>query len=329
MSVRPVTIAMPVYNGEPFLRESIGSVLAQDFGDFEFVVCDNLSTDSTWEICNSYAAKDKRIRCHRNEKNWGALRNFHLARELSRSPLFKWHAHDDVLDPTFLGRCYRFLTAHSDYLACTSWVAFMDETGTQFLSQYLDTSLDSADPVERFKKFYAQGRNDYGYIYALMRKEATDQIRFRKVWGADWVFVTEMIARGMIHQIQEPLLSFRIRTNSPESYEETNGPVALWGARSSFLAFRNLRLNMAIASVIGNRSLLHEERRVVRSLFRANLPLYPAISRDIVELISHFTIRFPRLHNALRMVKRLVGGLLSRPSSRKRPRTVLSDHGNR
>jgi len=70
-----VSIGLPVYNGEPFLREAIDSILAQTFTDFELIISDNASTDNTEEICRSYAAKDSRIRYYRHDE-WGGFLEF-------------------------------------------------------------------------------------------------------------------------------------------------------------------------------------------------------------------------------------------------------------
>lgn len=57
-----VSVGLPVYNGERFLRESLDSLLSQTFEDFELIISDNASTDRTQEVCQEYAAKDRRIR---------------------------------------------------------------------------------------------------------------------------------------------------------------------------------------------------------------------------------------------------------------------------
>jgi glycosyltransferase involved in cell wall biosynthesis len=64
-----VTVLMPVYNGERYLHEAIDSILAQIFTDFEFLIIDDASTDSTPEIPRSY--DDLRIRIVTNEENLG------------------------------------------------------------------------------------------------------------------------------------------------------------------------------------------------------------------------------------------------------------------
>src|SRR4051812_32225404 len=71
-SMPKLSIGLPVYNGEKFVRRSIESLLAQDYRDFELIITDNQSTDDTTTICQSYARSDSRIRYFLNESNIGA-----------------------------------------------------------------------------------------------------------------------------------------------------------------------------------------------------------------------------------------------------------------
>lgn len=64
-----VSVLMPAYNGELYLKESIESILNQSFADFEFIIIDDGSTDSSWGIIQEYAKKDTRIVAVKNEKN--------------------------------------------------------------------------------------------------------------------------------------------------------------------------------------------------------------------------------------------------------------------
>lgn len=69
-----VSIGMPVHNGESYVREALNSLLAQTITDFELVISDNASTDSTGEICCEYAERDSRIRYIRQQKNTNLVR---------------------------------------------------------------------------------------------------------------------------------------------------------------------------------------------------------------------------------------------------------------
>ena len=84
MNTPRVSIGLPVYNGEKYLRAALDCVVSQEFKDFELILCDNASTDSTEAICREYAARDPRVRYHRNEKNIGATGNYCRVVELAR-----------------------------------------------------------------------------------------------------------------------------------------------------------------------------------------------------------------------------------------------------
>lgn len=97
-----VSIGMPVYNGDDFIRQALDSLLGQEFEDFELIISDNASIDNTQMICLEYATRDKRIRYYRNDMNRGAAYNFLRVFELSRGEFFMWSSHDDVWMPTFI-----------------------------------------------------------------------------------------------------------------------------------------------------------------------------------------------------------------------------------
>jgi len=79
MSRPRVSVVTPVYNGEPFLAECIESVLAQDYGEFDYTIVDNCSTDGTLGVAQGYAVRDRRIRVLSNTLFVGAIDNHNRA----------------------------------------------------------------------------------------------------------------------------------------------------------------------------------------------------------------------------------------------------------
>jgi len=77
-----ISICIPVFNGEKYIKESIDNVLIQTEKNFELLIVDNCSTDYTLEIVASY--NDPRIIVFKNTSNLGSLRNFNRCIELSR-----------------------------------------------------------------------------------------------------------------------------------------------------------------------------------------------------------------------------------------------------
>ena len=86
-----ISIGIPVYNGEKFIRKCIESILQQTHRNFELIISDNASTDSTRKICEEYLNKDNRIIFVRQEKNMGGGWNFNfLLKMLLENILFGW-----------------------------------------------------------------------------------------------------------------------------------------------------------------------------------------------------------------------------------------------
>ena len=98
MSSAPlVSVLLTSYNREAFIAESIESVLAQTLTDFELVVSDDQSSDSTVAIAKDYAGRDRRIRVEVNEKNLGDYGNRRQVASLARGRFLKYHDSDDVM----------------------------------------------------------------------------------------------------------------------------------------------------------------------------------------------------------------------------------------
>lgn len=88
---------MPVFNGGQFLREAVGSILSQTFTDFEFLIIDDGSTDSSFEILSSF--QDKRIRIERNERNLGLINTLNKGIQLSFGTYIARMDADDISLP--------------------------------------------------------------------------------------------------------------------------------------------------------------------------------------------------------------------------------------
>jgi glycosyltransferase involved in cell wall biosynthesis len=110
-----VSVVTPVYNGEKCLRECIESVRAQTYPYWNYVIVDNCSTDRTNEIASEYAARDERIRVHRNHTFVRAVANYNNAlRQISPDSTYcKIVAADDWLFPECLERMVALVEAHS------------------------------------------------------------------------------------------------------------------------------------------------------------------------------------------------------------------------
>ncbi|MFK7788922.1 MAG: glycosyltransferase family 2 protein, partial [Phycisphaeraceae bacterium] len=115
-----ISIGLPVYNAEPYLKCALESLLSQSYEDFELVISDNGSTDRTAEICKVYAQRDARIRYERQPQNMGLYWNCNRVVELSRGTYFKWSAADVLHATDFLKRCVEVLESDPSIVCCHS-----------------------------------------------------------------------------------------------------------------------------------------------------------------------------------------------------------------
>jgi glycosyltransferase involved in cell wall biosynthesis len=112
-----VSVLMPVYNAATYLREAVESVLSQTHRDFELIAVDDASTDGSYELLQSYAARDPRVRALRQPQNLGiVLARNRAFREVSpRATYCAIIDADDVCLPDRLERQVAFLESHPDY----------------------------------------------------------------------------------------------------------------------------------------------------------------------------------------------------------------------
>jgi glycosyltransferase involved in cell wall biosynthesis len=103
-----ISVLLPVYNGEAFVRKAIESVLAQTYGDFEFIIVDNASTDNTNSIAREYL-RDRRVKLYRNEETIHIVENFSkvFSYASAESRWLKYIGADDFFYPACLQEMLR------------------------------------------------------------------------------------------------------------------------------------------------------------------------------------------------------------------------------
>ena len=97
-----ISIAMTSFNGSKYIRDQLDSILRQAHTDYELIICDDCSTDETWEIISTYCAKDSRIKAFRNSQNIGFTRNFEKAISMCKGDFIALCDQDDIWLPNHL-----------------------------------------------------------------------------------------------------------------------------------------------------------------------------------------------------------------------------------
>jgi len=112
-----ISICIPTYNGDQYLRECLDSALYQTYYNTEILIVDDCSSDSTMAIAGEYAALDDRIRIVQNKKNAGLVGNWENCIREATGDWIKFLFQDDVLTPTCLEKMYAACTQHNSPIA--------------------------------------------------------------------------------------------------------------------------------------------------------------------------------------------------------------------
>jgi glycosyltransferase involved in cell wall biosynthesis len=222
-----VSVGVPVYNGERYLAETLDSLLAQTFTDYDIVISDNASTDRTAEICRRYRAKDPRISYFCNDENIGGALNFRRVFELSRGPYFHAGSCDDLYHPQFLERCVHALERDSSVVLSYARTTMIDDFGQplffdrdrncyidhhgQFVLTPVPPHVGRADsPEMRFREVLWE----MGWalpLSGLIRREALLRTSpYGNYFGADKVLLAELALHGRFQQVGEELFAKRV-----------------------------------------------------------------------------------------------------------------------
>ena len=210
-----VSIGLPLYNAERYLRDCLESLLAQDYPNFEVVISDNASTDATQRICEEYTSRHPNLRYERAAENMGAIWNFRHVFELAHGQYFMWAAYDDLRAPTCVSACVARLEAEPLATLCVTDCEVIDEDGNR-LDAYADVLHAAGESVRDRVRKMATAKVMFD-VYGLARSAALRQTRgLQPVWGADLIQVFELCLRGPVLLVPEPLFTYRLMTGKSQ-----------------------------------------------------------------------------------------------------------------
>jgi glycosyltransferase involved in cell wall biosynthesis len=143
-----ITVFMPVYNGERFIRDAIASILQQSFEDFELLIINDASTDRTVKIVETYT--DPRIKLIHNETNLSVCPTRNRGLDLARGKYIACLDSDDISFPTRLEKQKIFLDDNQNIALVGSWAEIIDKNGN---SQGIKTFLTDS-PLIKWKLLF-------------------------------------------------------------------------------------------------------------------------------------------------------------------------------
>lgn len=253
MSASPrVTVLMPVFNGEKYLREAVESILCQTFADFEFLVIDDGSTDHSADIVTSY--NDQRIRLISNGRNLGLIASLNRGIDLARGEYIARMDSDDISLPSRLARQAEYLDSNRCCAMVAAMVTMMNADGTVCGEWGDDRKTPSYGEIVQF----LPKANCIAHPGVMIRKSVLAAYRYNELQQAseDYDLWLRMCADGLIiDKIEESLVKYRMNPVSVTSLSKSKGPEYKYmKAKSIFLRDRILKgkLNAFVLKVFLN-----------------------------------------------------------------------------
>ncbi|MFW9973193.1 MAG: glycosyltransferase [Candidatus Odinarchaeota archaeon] len=203
-----VTIFTPNFNNSKYISETIESIINQDYSNFEYLIIDDCSSDSSWEIIQNYAEKDKRIKIIRNKRNLGIVRTRNKG-FLNRSSRSKYFAILDSDDVSLLNRLkiqVEFLEKNQDYGLVGSNVLIIDENSKVIgYREYPASDNKIRKKITRYNPFTQSS--------IILRTEIIDQIGlYDENWHVcqDYDYWLRIGIRWKLANVDKPLIKYRI-----------------------------------------------------------------------------------------------------------------------
>jgi glycosyltransferase involved in cell wall biosynthesis len=282
-----VSIGLPIFEEERYLRLTIESLLAQDYPNFKLIICDNASADGTENICKEFQAKDPRVRYFRSQTNIGAIANFNRALELADGKYFLWAGGHDLWEPTFISVAVGVLESNPEVVLVYPRATRIDDQGRHHgtIPDELDTQ--GLAPLNRYLKLI-WNLQSCTIIHGLMRAEVVRSTKlFRKSWACDITLLSELSLKGEFARL--PQVLFYRRDFRPQEQEDLNQ----WKSRAltTVEGPQSKRLGLTLPELF--REMRNEQLRLVfHSNLRANDKLR-AIVQTIKWARAHFGVTLP------------------------------------
>jgi glycosyltransferase involved in cell wall biosynthesis len=238
-----VTVLMAVYNGDRYLRETIESILAQTFQDFEFLIINDGSRDATREMILSY--DDPRIRLVDNDYNLGLTPSLNKGLKLAAGEFIARQDADDISEPERLAKQVAFLETHSEVALLGTWYKEIDAQGNLIGNGKLPCDCTQ---IRWDILFYCP----FVHSAVMLRKSTVlEQIGFYDeafIYAQDYDFWSRIARSLPVANLSEYLMKLRI---NPSSMTATYGSI-----------IHHETLQILIANM---KHLLGEEKTKVKS----------------------------------------------------------------
>lgn len=268
-----VSVVMSVYNGEKYLQEAVGSILNQTFDDFEFIIIDDGSRDSTPGLLARYERCDPRFLIHRFEENHGLSPSLNFGIESARGEYIARMDADDISLPNRLQEQVSFMDANPEIGVCGSWVELIGSKKSEEWRY-----------PENHEAIYARTLFENTFVHSsviirvsLLKKYALaydENVRYAQ----DYELWSRAVALTRFANVDQVLLQYRIHAQAAGSkhreeqlqvheriYRRLLQPFGIVPTKDELLTHQMLAIYQS-----GNTEFLRNARHWLESLSQAN-----------------------------------------------------------
>jgi len=206
-----VSVIIPVYNVEKFVKEAIESIQNQTYNNLEIIVIDDCSTDNTYNIVENLAKNDKRIKLFKNEKNLGIVKTLNRALTLSNGEYIVRMDGDDISTTNRIETLLNFMIEHPKYSLVGSSYEGIDEDGKSRGISKVPTSQELIEKTILLS-------SPVSHIW-IARKEVYDKLNgYRADTVEDYDFLLRMKTSNLLFtNIDKVLYKVRLRNGNTAS----------------------------------------------------------------------------------------------------------------
>lgn len=261
-----VSVLMSVFNGERYLRQAVDSILNQTFTNFEFIIVDDGSADSTWDNLSEYASHDRRIVLIRNEKNIGLTKSLNKGMRIAQGKYIARQDADDISLADRLERQAEFLDNHTDVVIVGSDCYTMDENGNH-TGTYL---YPKSDTEIRWLMLF---QCNFAHPSVMLRADVLAQngLRYdnKAVHAQDYELWSRLLSYGKGRNLSPPLVKLRIHADRISQTKASQQKALANSIAQSNVELFGFHISKADVTIIRNFT----KRLLPRSLTRRNMEL--------------------------------------------------------
>ncbi len=205
-----ISVIMPVYNAEKYVGEAIESILNQTFTDFEFLIFNDGSKDTSAEIVQSYAQKDSRIIFYNYQKNTGYLKHLNEGIDKAQGKYIARMDADDISLPQRFEKQIAYMESHEEVGICGTWFTVFENSIENISTVMQSLEQDSAIKIATFHSC------PFGHPTVMAQTKLLKQNKYDENFypAEDYELWSRLIPITKFYNIQESLLFYRHHANN-------------------------------------------------------------------------------------------------------------------